>query len=118
MVLLDNQHIINDIDYYGETVTVTTVTQDSVSKWGDATESTSDETGVKSMVNELTPEELKAAEGIVDNAEKRFFFKPDQSNITEGNEITHSSELYRIVRVFRHEAGGSDFVQEAWAKKI
>ncbi len=117
MANIDNQHWINEIEYHGETVTVTTVTDDSYSKWGDASESTSDEASIKAMVNDLTPQEQKEMEGIFPNVERRFFFKPDQSNLAEGNRITHNSIDYEMVRVIEHNAAGSTFVIEVWGNK-
>lgn len=117
MSILDNQLWINSIDEFGDTVTVRTITDSSYSDWGDATESTSDESGVKAVVNDLTPEEVKESEGVFPNVEKRFFFKSDQSNLSEGNRIVFNSVVFEMVRVIEHEMAGSDFVIEVWAKK-
>ncbi|KKM80818.1 hypothetical protein LCGC14_1335940 [marine sediment metagenome] len=118
MSIFDNQLWINNIDEFGESVTVRTITDSSYSKWGDATESASDEASVKAIVEDFNPEESKETEGIFPNVTKRFFFKPDQSNITEGNRIVHNSVVHEIVRVLTREMAGSDFIIEVWGEKL
>ena len=118
MSILDTQIWINSIDEFGESVTVRTVTDDSFSKWGDANESTSDESSIKAIVEDFNPEEDKETEGIVTNATKRFFFKPDQSNLSEGNRVVHNSITYEMVRIITREQAGSDFLIEVWGEKV
>jgi hypothetical protein len=113
----DSQLWNNEIDYSGETVTITVVVDDSYSDYGDATESTSNTTNVKAMVNDLTAEEIKQTEGILTGGDKIFFFKGNQGNITDGNRVVHDSVTYEIVRVLKRQTAGITFVQEAWGKK-
>ena len=118
MSILDNQIWINRIEEFGESITVRTVTDSSYSKWGDATESISDEENVKAIVEDFNPKEDKETEGIVTNATKRFFFKPNQSNLTEGNRVVHNSITYEMVRIITREHAGLDFLIEVWGEKI
>ena len=117
MVNLDNQAWINDIDYYGETITLRVVTDSSYSKWGDATESTADTTSIKAMVAEISEEQLKEAEGEFNNEDKIFIFKGDQASIVEGNRIIHDSITYELIRIMRRQTAGITFAIEAWGKK-
>lgn len=114
---LDPQQVINEIDYYGDSVTVRTITDSSYSKWGDASESTSDEASVKCIINDFTPEELKEVESLFQDAEKRFFFKSTQSNLSNGNRIVFASITYEILRVIQHTAVGSTHSIEVWGKR-
>ncbi len=118
MSILDNQIWINSIEEFGEPITVRTITESAFSKWGDATESASDEENVQAIVEDFNPEEDKDTEGIVTNATKRFFFKPNQSNLTEKNRIIHNSITYQMVRIITREQAGSDFFIEVWGEKI
>jgi hypothetical protein len=118
MSILDTQIWTNSIDEFGESVTVRTVTDSSYSKWGDATESESDESSVKAIVEDFNPEEDKESEGIFPNVTKRFFFKSSQSNLTEGNRVIHNSIVYEMVRIIRRELAGSDFLIEVWGEKL
>lgn len=118
MSILDTQIWINTIDEFGESVTVRTITDSAYSKWGDATESASDETGVKAIAEDFNPQEDKESEGIFPNVTKRFFFKSDQSNLTEGNRVIHNSIVYEMVRIITRELAGSDFIKEVWGEKL
>lgn len=118
MVLIDSETWDKDITYYGEDVTIRTVTDSSHSDYGDATESTSDEENVKAIVDDITAEEQKQFEGVFPNSDKRFFLLSDQANISEGNRIVHDSQTYEIVKVMKRQTGGITISQEAWGKKI
>lgn len=117
VAILDNQIWINTIDEFGESVTVRTVTDSSYSKWGDSSESTSNSTGIKAIVNDITTEEIKQSEGILTMDDKVFFFKPDQSNLSNGNRIVHNSIVYEIISIKKRELSGLDLVIEVIGKK-
>ena len=106
-----------EIDGLSETVTVRTVTK-TYSDYGDATETNSDETGVKAVVNDLSPEEIKDKEGIMLGFDKRFFFKGTQSNLTNGNKVIYDSKTYEIVKVNKSSVGGATYVIEVYGKII
>ena len=113
----DTQLLINEIDYIGESVTVRSVSR-AYSDYGDVTETNTDTNGVKCIVNEITPEESKNAEGIFIDADKRFFFKGTQSNLTNGNKIIYDSKTYEIVKVNKQTASGTTFIIEVYGKVI
>ena len=115
---LDVQNIINEIEYYGDEVTLRVVTDDSTSKWGDATESTSDTTEVKAFVNILTQNDQEVKEGIFQAGDKRFFFKQSQASIARGNRIYHDSKWYEIDGVITSSSGDTTYAVEATAKKV
>jgi len=109
--------ITKEIDDLGETVTVRTVSQ-TLSDYGDATDSNSDETGVKAVMNDLSPEEVKDKEGIMIGADKRFFFKGTQSNLSNGNKIIYDSTTYEMVKVNKQTVKGTTFVIEVYGKIV
>jgi len=117
MTLLDAQLFINTIDELGDSVTVRTVSDTTYSDYGDATESTTDSTSVKCVINDFTNDEIKESEGILRQDSKRFYFKSDRTDINEGNRIIFDSITYEIVRVLKGQAQGSAFIIEAWGNK-
>jgi len=118
IIPLDTQAINNEIDYFGSTVTIRAVTDDSYSKWGDPTESTSDNSNVKAMVQVLSQEDNLVKEGIFQNGDKVFWFKGNQGNISRGNRIQHSSKWYEITRVVEHTTADITYALEAQTKKV
>jgi len=118
MVNLDAQHITNEIDYYGSTVTLRTVTDGSYSKWGDASETTSDETSLKAMVQVLDQSDDLVQEGIFQTGDKIFWFKSTQTGLNRGNRIQHNSKWYEIDEVIEHDVADSSYVIEIRTKKI
>jgi len=117
MVNLDLRSITREISYYGETITLTIVTDSSYSKWGDSTESTS--TASKTaFVQVLSQDDQIVNEGIFQAGDKLFWFKGDETNITRGNRITHASLDYEILEVIPHLVGGTTYVIESRCKKI
>ena len=117
MVNLDVQSIANEINYYGTKVTVRTVTDSTYSKWGDPTESTSDDATIEAFVQILRQEDELVKDGIFQAGDKLFWFKGNESNISRGNRIYHNSLWYEIVEVIEHEVGGTTYILEARTKK-
>jgi len=117
MAKICSSQFSKEIDGLAETVTVRSVTK-TYSDYGDVTETNSDTSGVKAVVNDITPEEAKNAEGIMINADKRFFFKGTQANLTNGNKIIYDSKTYEIVKVNKQTASGTTFVIEVYGKVI
>lgn|SRR3990167_8963019 len=110
-------NLFKEIDELAETVTVRSVSK-TYSDYGDSTETNSDTTGVKAVVNDLSPEEVKDKEGIMLGADKRFFFKGTQSNLTNGNKVIYDSKTYEIVKVNKQTASGTTYVIEVYGKII
>lgn len=117
MVNLDVQSITNEINYYGTSITLRTVTDSSYSKWGDATESTSDSTKT-AFVQTLTSEDQYVKEGIFQAGDKIFWFKGNETNINSGNRIQHNNLWYEITKVIDHGVGGTTYVIEVQVRKI
>ena len=115
---LDVREIRKELEYYGNNVTVRVVTDDSYSKWGDASESTSDTTSVTAFAQILTQEDEMVREGTFQAGDILFWFKSDASNISRGNRIQFQSLWYEINEVVPHYAGDTIFALEARTKKI
>jgi len=118
VIPLDTQLFNNEIIYFGDTVTLRVVTDDSYSKWGDATESTADTENLAAVVNDFNPEETKDTEAIYLGAEKRFFFQNAQTSLSNGNRVIFDSITYEIIRVIKHTAGGVTYCIEVWGKRV
>lgn len=114
---LDVQHVTNEIDYYGTSVIVKTVTDSTYSKWGDATETSSDATKT-AFVQILTQTDDLVKEGVFSAGDKLFWFKGTETNIARGNRIQHTSKWYEIVETLEHDVAGTTFVIEARTKKV
>ena len=95
-----------------------TVTTASTSKWGDKTESLSNETGIKAVFNIITQDDKYNLEGIFKEGDILFFFKGDQANVTRGNRIQYNSTWYEILEVTEHKYSGTVWMQTAKVKKI
>ncbi len=115
---LDTKLLNKEIETLGSSVTVRTITDDSYSDWGDATESTSDATSVKCMVNVLTQEDELVKEGIFQSGDLVFWFKSSRTDILRGNKIQYKFKLYEIVETFEHSVGDNDYLLEARTKKV
>ncbi len=113
---LDTQLINNEINYFGDTVTLRVVTDSSYSDYGDATESTSD-SSVKAVVNDFTDDEIKENEGIIRGDSKRFFLQNTETTINEGNRIVFDSITYEIIKVVEGKMAGNTYTLEAWGNK-
>jgi len=117
MVNLDTQSIANELNYYGTSVTVRTVSDTSYSDWGDATESTSDSTKT-CFVQVLSQTDDLVKEGVFQAGDKIFWFKGDETGIARGNRIQHNSLWYEITNVIEHDVGGTTYIIEVHTKKI
>ena len=115
---LDVQFISKELDGWGGTVTLRTVTDASHSKWGDATETTSDETGVTAVFNIITQITEFEKETIFHPGDIVFFFKGDQANLDRGNRIQYNSVWYEIDEPIEHSMDGTTYLQTVKVKKI
>lgn len=107
----------NEIDGLGDTVTVRVVTA-TYTNYGDKAETYVDTTGVKSVVNDISPEEQNNKEGKFMDFDKHFYFKGTQTGIANGNEIIFNSRTYRIIRVVEQRASGTVYLIEAYGKVV
>ena len=101
MVNLDVPSVAKEISYYGETVSVTTITDSAYSKWGDPTESTSS-ANKTAFVQIINQDDEMVKEGIFQSGDKIFYFKGDETGISRGNRITHDSKAYEIFELIEH----------------
>ena len=115
---LDTQLLINEINYFGDNVTVRAVTDDDYSKWGDAEESIEDTENLKAFVNILTQNDQEVKEGIFQAGDKKFFFKSNQGNLNRGNRIYHDSKWYEIDSITNYTSGDVQYAVEVVAKKV
>lgn len=113
---LDTQIFNNEIAYFGDTITLRVVTDDSYSDYGDSTESVSD-SSIKAIVNDFTVEEIKQSEGILRGDSKRFFIQNTATTINEGNRIIFDSITYEVVKVVEGKMAGNTYIIEAWCNK-
>jgi hypothetical protein len=114
-----DEGIDDEIDLLGESVTLRVVSQDNYNKWGDVNESSSHtDYTVTAIPNVLGNEDLEVKEGIFRNGDKRFFFKTDQTNLTNGNRIYHDSDWFEIEEVLKHRLQGQIAGFEVLARKV
>ncbi len=118
MPYFDLQHQTKEIDDFGETITLRTITKSSYNKWGDPTEANSDETGIKAVFNIITQDDKYNPEGIFKEGDILFFFKGDQANVTRGNRIQYNSTWYEILEVTENKYSGTVWLQTAKVSKI
>jgi len=116
---LDMQLLINEINYFGDEVTLRIITKDTTtSDYGDAIETSSDSTGLRATVNVLTQDDEVVKEGNFQSGDKRFFFKPTQVGLNRGNRIYHSSRWYEIDSTEEHTFGDIQYSVEVLARKV
>ena len=115
---LDMQLIIDEINYFGDTITLRVVTKDTTtSEYGDAIETTEDTAGIKVMVNILNQEDMVVREGNFQSGDKRFYFKPTQTGLNRGNRIYHNSRWYEIDSTEEFTFGDIQYAVEVLARK-
>jgi len=115
--LIEANFINREIDNLGESVTVRVVTKDSYSKWGDATESTSDTTSVKCFINIFSQEDNEVKEGIFKPGDIKFWFKGTQS-ISVGDRIQYASKWYQVSNLIPTIIGGVTLLNEVFVEKV
>lgn len=117
MVNVDARSITKEIEYYGDTVTVRVVNKDSFSKWGDVTESTSDTSNVKCMINIMSETDKEVKEGIFKSGDIRFWFASSQS-IKRGDRIQYNSNWYEVNNVVSHSVASTTLIKEVRVEKV
>jgi len=118
MLPLDTKLINKEITTLGSTVTIRTITDASYSKWSDATETNSDATSVKCMVNVLSQEDELVKEGIFQSGDLVFWFNATRTDIVRGNHIYFNSLWFQISEVIEHTVGSTDYLLEARTHKV
>lgn len=115
--LIEANFLNQEIDSLGESVTVRIVTKDSFSKWGDATESTRDTTGVKCFVNVMGQEDIEVQSGIFQEGDIRFWFKGTQT-IDRGDRVYYSSNWYQVSNIVPISISGTTMMKDVRVSKI
>jgi len=115
--LIEENFINQELSSLGESVTVRTVTKDSYSNWGDATESTSDTTDVKCFVEVMSQEANEVESGIFKEGDIRFWFLGSQS-ISRGDRIQYDSKWYQVSNLLPTPISGTTLVKEVRVSKI
>lgn len=115
---LDTQSIIDEIETWGDTVTLIEVTDNSYSKWGDPTEGTEETHNLISFCQILSQENQLVKDGIFQSGDKLFWFKGSQTGLSRGNRITHLSKDYEIVETIEHSVGDTIYITECRTKKV
>ena len=120
MVNIDYLNISNEIDYYGDSVTIRSVTKSlSASKWGDAAETTSDTASIPCIVNVLSESDDIVREGTFSAGDMIFFFKQANSSIiVNGNRILYNDHWFEIIDVRQYRLASTLYAIEARTKKI
>lgn len=112
------QYITNSLADFGTSVTVRVVTISlDTTSYREPTESTSDSTAT-AFVQTLTLADDLVKEGIFRAGDLIFWFKGNQSGLTQGNRILHNSVYYAIDDIISHEVGATTYVIEARTRKI
>jgi len=115
--LIEESFVTDLINTMGESVTVRIVTDSEYSKWGDATESTSDTADVKCFMNFMSQDDIEVKEGIFQSGDIRFFFKGDQT-IDRGDRVQYSSAWYEVNDVVPMVLVGTTLMKEVRVKKV
>lgn len=118
---IDARLFEKEIDYYAVIVTIRTVAKSVASSdWGDATETTTDITGIKCVPNIFNESDEIVREGIFKAGDIRFFFKStDLAYIANGNRILYNDNWYEINDVKSgYNVFDTLFVIEVFTKKI
>jgi head-tail adaptor len=115
--LIERNFLDKEIDSLGESVTVRIVTKASFSKWGDATETTSDTTSVKCFINFMSQEDEEVKEGIFKVGDIRFWFKGNQT-INRGDRIQYDSKWYEVDNILPLIVAGTTLAKDVRVSKI
>jgi hypothetical protein len=113
-------NIINkEIDKLGELVTLTIKSSATYSDWGDETPVNTTSTRVKAIFNVYGKKSSYEKEGNFQDGEITFFFRSDQTGITNGTKVTRANgDIYEIQDYRDHGIQGNIYVNEALVRKI
>jgi len=91
------------VDEWGDTITLRTMTKSAFSKWGDATESNSDDATVVARVVAISGNEEHFPEGIVQLGDIMVTFKSTETvTISNSNieyHVLYNSDWYKVISV-------------------
>jgi hypothetical protein len=119
MVLIPTTIVSNEIEIFGELVTLTTKSAKTYSDWGDGKATETEIEDVKAVYNVYENSYSQEMEGKMKIGQITFFFKPDQTGIEYGTSVTRTNgEVYEIKDVRDHGIQGSSYVKEAIVEKV
>jgi len=117
-ILCDGQMLANTIDEIGNTVTLRTVSNAyDTTSYREVTETTSDTSDLKAVVQVLTTADDFVKEGVFREGDIIFWFKGSQTGLTPGNKILYNSKYYEINDVMEREEADTIYVIEVRTKK-
>ena len=109
----------NEIDIFGELVTITVKSARTYSDWGDETATETDTTEVKAIYNVYSNTNDSRTEGSFRSTNMSFFFRSDQSGLAIGTKVTRvNGEEYSISDIREHGIEGNIHVIEASVEKV
>jgi hypothetical protein len=100
----------------GENVTILEVTQGSVDKYGDRTDTTTTRT-VRGHIQILTSNDDEVVEGNFKSGDMRAFFDKTAPYIDEGNKIVYRGKTYIMDEVILEPAVNDEAHYDVYAKK-
>ena len=114
------QHIRNNIEEFGATVTVRTISKSFGSdEYRTLTETPSDTASVRAWVHQMDLSDDLGKSGTFQPGDFTFWFKDSRSGIiANGNRIQFNSVWYEIVETIAHEVGDTVYLVEAKTKKV
>ena len=115
--LIGTNFINQEINNLGESVTIRLVTKTNYSKYGDATETTSDVTNIKCFLNFMNQDDQEVKEGIFKAGDIRFWFKGDQT-INRGDRIQYDSKWYEVDNILPISLSGTTLLKDVRVAKI
>ena len=112
--------IVNQqIDLFGELVTITVKSDRTYSDWGDETATETNIEDVKAVYNVYNKGGNSNDEGKFQNAELTFFFNSSQTGLINSNKITRANgEVFAIKEARSHGLEGNTHVQEVLVEKV
>jgi len=120
MVNLDQRFITKEINYYGNTVTIRSVSSSCAnSKWGDHTENTIDTPNIKCAVYTISAEDIYYRESGFQVGDLIFFFDSTKSQyMNTGNRILYDNKWYQITNIKTWRVADMLLSFEVYTKKI
>ena len=106
----------NILSQVGEDVTVYEVTQGTVDKYGDRTDTGIPHT-VRGHIQVLTADDDEVVEGNFDSGDLRAFFDSSAAYIAKGNKIVYRGETYIMDDVILEPALQGESHYEVFSKK-
>ena len=114
-----NPSIVNDqVDLFGELVTITVKSDQTYSNYGDETSVETSISGIKAVYNVYAKPSVSDTEGKFQEGNISFFFKSDQSGLVNGTLITRANgDVYKVKDPRDHSLAGVNMVNEVLVKK-